>query len=99
IATHLPKLTAEYFDQRGLSVEIIVLRGSVEIAPRLGLADAVVDIVQTGRTLEANGLSEIEQLLDVSSRLVAHPRTRRGGDPRFTAVVEAVVGAGRRVTA
>lgn len=90
LATHLPRLTERYFEQRGVPVEIIYLRGSVEIAPRLGLADAVVDIVQTGRTLRANGLVEVEKLLDVSSRLIAHPGARRGGDPRLEYIIDAL---------
>lgn len=90
IATHLPNITRRYFEQRGLPVEVIYLRGSVEIAPRLGLADAVVDIVQTGRTLAANGLVEVEQVLSVTSRLIVNPGARRGGDPRLRRVITAI---------
>lgn len=93
IATHLPNLTQRYFDRQGRAVETIYLRGSVEIAPSLGLADAVVDIVETGSTLAANGLVEVEKIMDVTSRLIVNPGARRGGDPRLGRVIDAIIAA------
>ncbi|KLN96079.1 ATP phosphoribosyltransferase [Moellerella wisconsensis] len=60
IATSYPHLLKRYFDQQGLSVKSCLLNGSVEVAPRAGLADAICDLVSTGATLEANGLKEVE---------------------------------------
>ncbi|HEX6989153.1 MAG TPA: ATP phosphoribosyltransferase [Bacillota bacterium] len=87
VATHLPRLAEGFLRQQGYAADIIQLRGSVEIAPRLGLADAVVDLVQTGRTLEANGLRVVAEILPVSCRLVVHPGVRRGGDARVEEVI------------
>lgn len=98
VATHLPRLTAAYFEQQQQPVEIISLRGSVEIAPKLGLADVVVDIVQTGSTLKANGLVEFKKLYDITSRLVTHPGARRSGDPRYALVTEALFAAVNKKT-
>lgn len=60
IATSYPHLLKKYFDQQGLSFKSCLLNGSVEVAPRAGLADAICDLVSTGATLEANGLREVE---------------------------------------
>ncbi|MEP7199587.1 MAG: ATP phosphoribosyltransferase, partial [Chloroflexota bacterium] len=63
VATKYPRLTRAYFSQRGLSAEIIGLSGSIELGPAIGLADLLVDVVDTGRTLRDNGLVEIETIL------------------------------------
>ena len=60
IATKYPKITERYFNQRGIPVEIIKLYGSIELAPVVGLADRIVDLVETGNTLKAHDLVEIE---------------------------------------
>src|SRR5438876_1562180 len=70
IATKYPRVTTEYFTQRGVPVEIIPLSGSVELAPLLGLSDRIVDLVSSGRTLAENGLEVIEPICDISARLV-----------------------------
>jgi ATP phosphoribosyltransferase len=70
IATKYPRITTEYFTQRGVPVEIIPLSGSVELAPLLGLSDRIVDLVSSGRTLAENGLEVIEPICDVSARLI-----------------------------
>lgn len=70
IATKYPNLTAKHFARRGVQAECIKLNGAMEIAPPLGLARRIVDLVETGSTLEANGMVEIEKILDVSSRLI-----------------------------
>lgn len=72
IATKYPRTTAEYFQERGVPVEIVVLQGSVEIAPRLGLAERIVDLVETGQTLRENGLVVCETILEVSARLIVN---------------------------
>jgi ATP phosphoribosyltransferase len=72
IATKYPRLTRNYFLERGLSVEIVELRGSIELAPAVGLADLIVDIVETGRTLEANGLEERRVILESEAILIVN---------------------------
>jgi ATP phosphoribosyltransferase len=70
VATKYPHVTARHFGSRGLSVEIIQLSGSVEVAPLLGLADCIVDLVETGRTLLDNGLVIVEVIAESTARLV-----------------------------
>lgn len=68
IATKYPVIAKRYFSELGVDVDIVPLNGSVELAPLLGLADAIVDIVETGETLRANGLNEYEKIIDISAR-------------------------------
>ena len=69
VATKYPEVTRRHFAARGVQAECIKLNGAMELAPALGLARRIVDLVDTGRTLAANGLVEIEHIADVSSRL------------------------------
>ena len=75
VATKYPGIADRYFSSRGLQAEIIHLNGSVELAPRLGMSECIVDIVQTGSTLAANGLVERATICPVSLRLVASKRS------------------------
>jgi ATP phosphoribosyltransferase len=70
VATKYVHLTRDYFDQKGVAADIVPLAGSVEIAPRMGLADLVTDLVDTGETMRANGLVEVEKIRDVSPHLI-----------------------------
>ena len=70
VATKYERLTRDFFDQKGMAADIVPLAGSVEIAPRMKLADMVADLVDTGETMRANGLSEVEKICDVSPHLV-----------------------------
>lgn len=72
IATKYPRITTDHFTRQGVPVEIITLSGSVELAPRLGLSERIVDLVATGRTLADNGLEVIEPICDVSARLIVN---------------------------
>ena len=72
VATKYPKIAAGHFLGRGVPVEVVSLAGSVEIAPGLGLADCIVDVVETGRTLKENGLVEVEDVAHSSARLVVN---------------------------
>lgn len=72
VATKYPNLTRKYFAQRGVQAECIKLNGAMEIAPALGLARRIVDLVSTGSTLKANNMVEIEKILDVSSRFIVN---------------------------
>ncbi len=72
IATKYPNIAAEHFAGKGVHVDIIKLYGSMELAPLVGLSDAIVDLVSTGNTLKANGLEAVEHVVDISSRLVVN---------------------------
>lgn len=72
VATKYVKTTMNYFASRGRQAEIIKLYGSMELAPVLGLADQIVDLVDTGNTLKANGLEPLEKIADISSRLIVN---------------------------
>jgi ATP phosphoribosyltransferase len=70
VATSYPGLTQQYLDAQGVSAQIVTMRGSVEVAPRLKIADAICDLVSSGATLEANGLEAFETLLESEAVLV-----------------------------
>jgi ATP phosphoribosyltransferase len=72
VATKYPQVAAAHFGARGIPVEIIELSGSVELAPLLGLADCIVDLVETGRTLRENGLSVVEVIEESTGRLAVN---------------------------
>ncbi len=72
IASKYPEVTRAFFEKKGMDVEIIKIEGSVELAPILGLADGIVDIVETGATLRENGLEPIEDVAQVSARLIVN---------------------------
>ncbi|ELK47971.1 ATP phosphoribosyltransferase [Halobacillus sp. ACCC02827] len=77
IATKYPKVASDYFREQGEQIEIIPLNGSIELAPLIGLADRIVDIVSTGRTLKENGLIEYEKITEITSRLIVNPVSYR----------------------
>lgn len=77
VATKYPHLTARHFAQRGVQTECIKLNGAMEIAPALGLARRIVDLVSTGGTLKANNMVEVEKILDISSRLIINRSTQK----------------------
>ena len=73
VATKFPVFTRNFFNTRGIPVEIIKLNGSVELASVLGLAPYIVDLVETGSTLKANGLEIVETLENINIKLIANP--------------------------
>lgn len=77
VATKYPRLAWQHFAERGRPVEIITVHGSVEVAPLLDLADWIVDLVDTGNTLRANGLTERETILSVGAVLVANRASQK----------------------
>lgn len=83
IATKYPNLTAHHFAARGVQTECIKLNGAMEIAPALGLARRIVDLVSTGSTLKANNLVEVEKILDVSSRLIINRSAQKTNPERM----------------
>lgn len=72
VATKYPRIATEYFHARGVPIEVITLSGSVELAPLLGLSDRIVDLVETGRTLEENGLEIIDLITESTARLIVN---------------------------
>lgn len=72
IATKYPKIAAAYFEKKSESVEIIKLDGSIELAPIVGLSEAIVDIVESGRTLKENGLAVYEDICDITARMIVN---------------------------
>lgn len=72
IATKYPNVSRHFFEGKGMDVRIVKIEGSVELAPLLGLSDAIVDIVETGTTLKENGLAVVEDVAPVSARLIVN---------------------------
>jgi ATP phosphoribosyltransferase len=72
VATKYTTIASEHFARKGVHVDLIKLYGSMELAPLIGVADAIVDLVSTGSTLKANKLVEVEQIMPISSRLVVN---------------------------
>ena len=102
VATVFPRLTREFFEQRGQIVEVVPVSGAAEIAPHIGIADVIVDLVSTGSTLRVNGLREIATVLESSTRLVATPGLRRDVararalDELVAALTSVIAARGRR---
>lgn len=92
IATKYPHIASDYYRKRGEQVELIALNGSIELAPIVGLADAIVDIVSTGRTLKENGLVEFDRLMDISSRLIVNPVSYRMKKQAIDRIIEKIIG-------
>ncbi len=87
VATKYPNLTRRWFESKGVQAECVKLNGAMEIAPALGLARQIVDLVSTGRTLTENGLEERETIMQVSARLIVN-RAALKTDPRVGEIVE-----------
>ena len=94
VATKYPELTRRHFAQKGEQVEIIKLYGSMELAPLVGLADLIVDLVDTGRTLKANGLVETEVIAQISARLVVNKGAMKMKHAAVRELLEKFRGAG-----
>jgi len=96
VATKYVNITRRHFAAKGIQTDIIKLYGSMELAPLVGLSDSIVDLVETGNTLKANGLAEIEQLADISAWLVGNQASMKMKHATLKPLVErfrqAVVG-------
>jgi ATP phosphoribosyltransferase len=90
IATKYPDITRRFAQARGITAEIIELSGSVELAAIAGLADQIVDLVQSGETLRQNGLVEVETIMEVTARLVVNPARLKLRSAILSAFVERV---------
>jgi ATP phosphoribosyltransferase len=87
VASKYPNLTRQHFESQGIQAEVVKLNGAMELAPGLGLASRIVDLVSTGRTLKDNGLVETSIILPVSARLIVN-RAALKTDARVAALVE-----------
>lgn len=89
VATKYPRIARKYFEQkRGESIEVIKLNGSVELAPLIGLSEVIVDIVESGRTLKENGLVILEEIADISARLVVNRVSMKMESERINRLIE-----------
>ena len=95
IATKYVNSTRRYFAGRGMQVEIIKLYGSMELAPLVGLSDLIVDVVDTGNTLKANGLKPLEKITDISSRLVVNKASMKRKHARVQSFIDRIAAAVR----
>ena len=87
VASKYPGLTRRHFERQGVQAEVVKLNGAMELAPGLGLASRIVDLVESGRTLKDNGLVESSTILEISARLIVN-RAALKTDPRVGALVE-----------
>jgi len=90
VATKYPDFTRRLFKKKGEPVEIIKLNGSIELAPLTGLADTILDIVQTGRTLDENGLVVYENIRKLSARLVVNKVSMKTNQKEITKIIDAL---------
>ncbi|MHB1340860.1 MAG: ATP phosphoribosyltransferase [Coriobacteriia bacterium] len=93
VATKYPRIAEAHFAERGVQVEIVKLNGNIEIAPLIGLADRIVDITATGRTLEENRLRIVEEVLVSSARFVANPVSIATEAARVTGMADRLAAA------
>jgi ATP phosphoribosyltransferase len=88
VATKYPNITRRYFADQGIQAECIKLSGAMELAPKLGLTQRIVDLVSTGKTLKANGLVEVKTIADISSRLIVHRAAFKTRSAEISDVIE-----------
>lgn len=90
VATKYPNIARRYYEEKGEDVEIIRLSGSVELGPLVGLSDAILDIVESGDTLRANGLVVLEEICPISARMVVNRVSLKTKGARIRALIEAI---------
>lgn len=90
VATKYPNITSRYFAARGVQAECIALSGAMELAPATGLSDRIVDLVSSGATLKANGLVEVEKIMDISSRLIVNRSAYKTRSSEFLPLIHAL---------
>jgi ATP phosphoribosyltransferase len=93
VATKYVAIARDFFAAKGVHVDLIKLYGSMELAPLTGLADAIVDLVSTGNTLKANQLIEVEQIMDISARLVVNQTALKLKQARIRQIIDAMAQA------
>lgn len=95
VATKYPRITRDFFADKGVHVDLIRLYGSMELAPIMGLADAIVDLVSSGRTLKANRLAAVEEILPVSARLIVNQAALKTRRAQLQPLIDAFAKAAR----
>ena len=93
VATKYVELASRHFAAKGVHVDLIKLYGSMELAPLVGLADAIVDLVSTGSTLKANNLIEVERIMDISARLIVNRASLKTRNGELQTVIDALARA------
>lgn len=93
IGTKYPSVAMEYFKKKGMDVEIIKIEGSVELAPILGLCDAIVDIMETGTTLKENGLIVFDRICEISARVIVNKASFKLKQREIKALLEDLANA------
>ena len=88
VATKYPNVARRYYDQKGQTIEIIELHGSIELGPVIGLSDVILDIVESGSTLRANGLSVLEEVAECSARLVVNRVSMKTKRERIRQIID-----------
>ncbi|MDD3243520.1 MAG: ATP phosphoribosyltransferase [Eubacteriales bacterium] len=88
VATKYPNVAKEYYDARGIHIDIIKLNGSVELGPLVGLSDVILDIVESGRTLKENGMDVLEEVCQVSARLIVNRVSLKTKKERIQPLIE-----------
>lgn len=88
VATKYPKITKNYFAEKGVQAECLKLNGALEIAPMLGLTKRIVDLVSTGKTLKENGLTEVGKIMDVSSYLIVNRNFSKSRPEKIKTIIE-----------
>ncbi|AMV73572.1 ATP phosphoribosyltransferase [Desulfuromonas carbonis] len=88
VATKYPNVTERFFAAKGIQVELIKLYGSIELAPLVGLAERIVDLVSTGATLKENGMVEVETIAEITTRLIVNRASLKTKHQRITRIIE-----------
>src|SRR5438445_6005277 len=96
VATKYPRLTEQYFSARGVQVEIVRLDGSIELAPLVGLAERIVDLVQSGEPLRANGLVEVAEITRSTARLIVNRASMKTEHAAVTGLIDELKAAAHR---
>lgn len=99
VASKYVKTAREHFAGKGMHVDLIQLYGSMELAPLVGLADAIVDLISTGNTLKANDLVEVETIMPISSRLIANPAALKLKRDVMKPMIDALAAAAQKEAA
>lgn len=97
VATKFVEIARQHFGKKGVHVDLIKLYGSMELAPLVGLSDAIVDLVSSGNTLRANNLQEVEHIMDISSRLVVNQAALKLKRARLQPILDAFLRASQEL--
>ncbi len=96
VATKFPEIAKKYFEVKGQKINIIKLNGSIELAPILGLSDVIVDLVETGSTLKANGLEILDEMYDINAMIIANKISYKFKRKEIKEIIELIRGEDER---